>query len=107
MEMAKSKSKFKKGTCVSWTSKGPAGEKKRKGIVRGFVAPDHEVKLPKSADESKFKAEKVNKIHNRYLIEIPRGENKKTGKKLPSYWLAPKAVTFESTAREVKEPKNW
>jgi hypothetical protein len=96
--MANPKSKFKKGTEIRWTSKGPAGQKKRKGIVRGFCLAGEELKFPKSADLAKFKAEPMNQIHNRYLVEIVR-VHKRTGKKLKSQWLAPKAVTLEKTAK--------
>lgn len=96
--MAKTKTKFKKGTRVRWKSVGPAGEMKREGIVHGRFAPGEQLKFPKRADLAKFKANLVNSIHSRYLIEIPR-VHAKTGEKLASQWLAPKAVTFEKTAR--------
>lgn len=99
--MAKPKSKFKKGTPVRWLSKGPAGEKKREGIVRGIFAAGEALKFPKSADLAKFKAEHTNSIHTRYLIEVPR-THARTGEKLASHWLAPKAVVFEETAKELK-----
>jgi hypothetical protein len=96
--MANPKSKFKKGSEIRWTSVGPMGKKKRKGIVRGFCKAGEELKFPKSADLAKFKAEPMNQIHNRYLVEVPR-THARTGKKLPSHWLAPKAVTLEKTAK--------
>ena len=92
------KSKLKRGQKIRWTSKGPAGKKRREGIVRGFVPADTEIKFPKSADMNKFKAELTNKIHNRYLVECPRA-HKITGKKLASHWLAPKAAILDKTAK--------
>jgi hypothetical protein len=92
------KSKLKRGQKIRWTSKGPMGKKRREGIVRGFVPAGAEIKFPKTADMNKFKAEQVNKIHNRYLVEIPR-VHKRTGKKLASQWLAPKAAILDKTAK--------
>lgn len=94
------KSKLKRGQKIRWTSKGPKGKKRREGIVRGFVPAGSEVKFPKAADLNKFKAEMVNVIHNRYLVEIER-VHKRTGKKLPSQWLAPKAAILDKKAKEI------
>jgi hypothetical protein len=93
--------KFEKGTRVRWRSEGPNGHVMREGIVRALVLPGRKVTLPKSADPAKFKAKIVNRVHTRYLVEIPRA-NARSGRKLASAWLAPKAVTFEKLARRVR-----
>lgn len=97
----KPKAQFKRGQKVRWKSVGPGGyTKMREGIVRGFAAAGEELTFPKSADPNKFKAETKNKIHARYLIEIPR-QHARTEKKLASQWMAPKAVTLEKTAKVI------
>lgn len=94
------KKKFKNGQKVRWISKSPHGEKEREGIVRGYLKPGDELKLPKSADVNKLKASPLNTVHTRYLIEVKR-VHARTGVKLASHWLTPKAVTFESTAKAI------
>lgn len=76
---------------VSWKTKSSTGDGQRAGIVRAFVAAGK--KIPKLPKGSKFKSLPVNKIHDRYLVEIER-VNKKTGVKLGSLWMAPKAATL-------------
>lgn len=97
------KPKFKKGAKIRWTSKGPAGTRKREGRVVGFCAPGEAITklMPKSADLNKFKAQKVNHVHARYLIEIPRTD-RRNGQRLASSWMATKAVTLEQAAKVVE-----
>lgn len=93
--MSDKNTRIKRNTKIRWTSRGPQGERKREGVVKAFVPKGQDIKLPKSADPAKFKATVRNKIHDRYLIEVPR-VNAKTGQKLASHWLAPKAAFLES-----------
>lgn len=82
----------------AWDSSSPTNTIRRRGIVRAFVPAGEKVKLPAKA---LFKAARVNSVHDRYLVEIPR-RHATTGEELPSQWLAPKAVVIERTARKVK-----
>jgi len=93
---------FRRGDEISWTSNGPKGVRERVGIVRAYVKPGKEIKLPKRADPAKFKAALVNTVHARYLVEIQR-VHKNTGRKLKSHWMAPKAVTLERLAVVVSD----
>jgi len=96
------KPKFKKGAKIRWTSKGPAGTRKREGCVVGFCPPGEKITtlMPKTADLNKFKARAVNNVHARYLIEIQRID-RRNGQKLASTWMATKAVTLEQSAKVV------
>lgn len=87
-----------KGTRVRWRSDGPQGHcVQREGVVRAYLPPGKRARLPADA---KFKASEVNSVHARYLIEVPRA-NKRSGRKLASHWLAPKAVTLDRLARRL------
>jgi hypothetical protein len=72
---------------VSWKTKSSTGKGERDGIVRAFVAAGK--KIPKLPKGSKFKSLLVNKIHDRYLVEVE-------GATLASLWMAPKAATLTS-----------
>jgi len=87
-----------KGSRVRWKSEGRGGAKWREGIVRGYLEPGVRARPPKDAQ---FKAAAVNSIHARYLVEIRR-ENKRSGRKLPSLYLAPKARLLERVAKTPK-----
>ena len=77
------KKRIKAKTEVTWKTKGPFGSRKRTGIVRKFVKANVAIKLPRGADPAKLKAEALNTIHDRYVIEIPRIHGR-TGDKLAS-----------------------
>lgn len=85
--------KVKNNTEITWKARGPFGSRKRTGIVRKFVKAGTEIVLPRGADETKLKAEFVNTIHDRYLVEIQRRHGR-TGAKIASLWMAPKAATI-------------
>ena len=89
------KKKIKNNTEITWKARGPFGSKKRTGIVRKFVKAGNEIVLPRGADDTKLKAEFVNSIHDRYLVEIQRVHGR-TGTKIASHWMAPKAATINS-----------
>ena len=91
---------IERGTEVVWMSEGPRGHKMRRGIVRAHVPPGRRLKLPRSADSAKCRVTEINAVHARYLIEIPRA-NKRSGRKLASLWMAPKAVTLDRVAEIV------
>jgi D-aminopeptidase len=89
-----------RGTEIVWLSEGPKGHKMRRGVVRAHVPPGRQLRLPKSADPAKCRVALVNAVHARYLVEIPRA-NKRSGRKLASLWMAPKAVTLDKVAEVV------
>jgi hypothetical protein len=87
-----------RGTKIRWRSDGPKSATVREGVVRGYLPPGRRLKLPKSADPAKCRVSQVNAIHARYLVEVPR-RNARSGKKLASHWLAPKAKTLDKIAK--------
>jgi len=91
---------IKRGSKIKWVSEGPRGTKNREGIVRAHIKSGKPVRLPKRADPAKFKAAKINSVHDRYLIEILR-TNLSSGRPLASAWMAPKAATLEKVAEVV------
>jgi hypothetical protein len=89
-----------KGAEIIWLSDGPRGTRTRTGIVRAHVPPGRAIKLPKSADPAKLRAKVVNSVHARYLVEVPR-RNARSGRRLASQWLAPKAAVLDKIAKVV------
>lgn len=89
--------KFKNKDEITWTSKGPNGQRKVRGKVRSFVKAGAEGKIPANA---KFRGQIVDSKHDRYFIEIPR-TNGKTGEKMGPEILSPRAVTLEKIAKKV------
>ena len=86
------------GTHISWRSDGPRGYRYLRGFVRAHVPPGRKVRLPKSADPAKFKAKDINSVHARYLVVLRR-RNGRSGRPIPSLWMAPKAATLEKMAK--------
>lgn len=89
-----------RGTRIRWRSDGPSGFRQLEGIVRAHIPPGRKARLPKHADKAKFKAKDVNRVHARYLVEVPR-RNARSGRPIASLWMAPKAVTLEKRAKEI------
>jgi len=65
--------------------------------VRAYLPPGRRLRLPKRADPAKCRVAEVNSVHARYLVEVPR-HNARSGKRLGSHWLAPKAVILDKVA---------
>ena len=89
-----------RGSQIGWRSDGPAGSRMLVGIVRAHVPPGRKIRLPKSADPVKLRAQIVNTVHARYLVEVPRC-NVRSGKRIPSLWMAPKARTLDKVATKI------
>jgi hypothetical protein len=91
---------FKAGDTISWVSRGPYGKRRRLGTVVAFCPPKANITrmMPKGADRKKFKAQAVNLVHNRYLIEIERTDAR-NGRELASTWMASKVVTLDAIAQ--------
>ena len=85
---------LKKGTHIRWLAKSARGSQWREGVVRGHYPAGRRLRLPASADPNKLKAADVNRVHARYLVEIPR-RHKTSGRRMSSLWMAPKAVALE------------
>lgn len=82
---------IKVGDRVRWRSLGRAGSRTREGVVRAHLPPGRRARLPADA---RFKAAAVNSVHDRYLIEVRRWDVR-SGRRLPSHWLAPKSRWLE------------
>lgn len=94
---------LRRGARIRWRSDGPRGRGRwREGVVRARLWPGDSAlaHMPASADVMKLRAHDVNSVHTRYLVEVPR-VNKRSGRRLASHWLAPKASVLERRAREM------
>lgn len=90
---------FKNKDTVKWTSKGPAGSRRLKGIIKGVVKAGAIAKIPSIC--TKFRGKEIDTKHDRYLVSIARGDNKKTGKDLGFEFLSPRVATFDGIAKRV------
>ena len=75
------------GDTVTWEAKGPYGAREREGVVRAFIPAGEP-----APDLENFRAQRINLVHDRYLVEIERAHGR-TGLKMASLWMAPKAAT--------------
>ena len=90
-----------KGTRIRWLSRGREGGRTLEGIVRALVPAGRKIQLPAHADPARLRAARVNRVHARYLVEVPR-RNARSGRPIASQWMAPKALTLDRVAKRLR-----